>query len=62
MLQLKLCQEPTENSQKQHKKLPEIFFPALGVVGVVVNFHKYFLMNIFHRHYYKNHYIKTILF
>jgi hypothetical protein len=42
MLQLKLCQEPTENSQKQHKKLPEIFFPALGVVGVVVNFHKNF--------------------
>jgi hypothetical protein len=40
MLQLKLCQKSTKNCQKQHKKLPEIFFPFLGVVGVVVDFHK----------------------
>jgi hypothetical protein len=39
MLQLKLCQEPTKHCQKQHKKFPEIFFPAFGVVGVVVDFH-----------------------
>jgi hypothetical protein len=39
MLQLKLRQKPTKNSQKQHKKLPEIFFPFLGMVGVVVDFH-----------------------
>jgi hypothetical protein len=43
MLQLKLCQKSTKNCQKQHKKLPEIFFPAFGVVGVVMNFHKIFL-------------------
>jgi hypothetical protein len=37
---LKLCQKSTKNCQKQHKKFPEIFFPAFGVVGVVVDFHE----------------------
>jgi hypothetical protein len=44
MLQLKLCQEPTKHCQKQHKKFPEIFFPAFGVVGVVVDFHINYLL------------------
>jgi hypothetical protein len=40
MLQLKLCQEPPEHCQEQHKKFPEIFFPTFGVVGVVMDFHE----------------------
>jgi hypothetical protein len=40
MLYLYLRQKSTKNCQKQHKKLPEIFFPFLGVVGVVMDFHK----------------------
>jgi hypothetical protein len=52
MLQLKLCQEPTEHCQEQHKKFPKIFFPALGVVGVVVDFHSTFLfMNLIDNQY-----------
>jgi hypothetical protein len=40
MLQLKLCQKSTKNCHEQHKKFPEIFFPAFGVVGVVMDFHR----------------------
>jgi hypothetical protein len=42
MLHLNLGHKATEHCQKQHKKLPEIFFPAFGVVGVVVDFHGLF--------------------
>jgi hypothetical protein len=40
MFQLVFRQKSTKNCHEQHKKLPEIFFPAFGVVGVVVDFHK----------------------
>jgi hypothetical protein len=39
VFQLVFRQESTKNCHEQHKKLPEIFFPAFGVVGVVVDFH-----------------------
>jgi hypothetical protein len=48
MFQLVFRQESTKNSREQHKKLPEIFFPTFGVVGVVVDFHGiaiYFILN-----------------
>jgi hypothetical protein len=52
MFELVFCQKPAKHSQKQHKKLPEIFFPFFGVVGVVVDFHSIainFILNSKHK-------------
>jgi hypothetical protein len=42
MFELVFGEKTAKHSQKQHKKLPEIFFPFFGVVGVVMDFHEVF--------------------